>query len=120
MEGNGGGEKSEVSGWQHMLISKETMRFAKAAEQNFSTEIFKVAKVIAWRPRAVYEHEDFNQHAYRGPGLMEELTPVFITDRTSYKIDKILEKIVRLAIMNISSAGEVTVRTSSLGCLQLA
>jgi len=29
---------------QHVRISKEKMRFAKAAEQNFSTEIFKVAK----------------------------------------------------------------------------
>jgi len=40
---------------QQVRIRKEKMRFAKAAEQNFSTEIFRVAKVIDRRPRAVYE-----------------------------------------------------------------
>jgi len=45
---------------QHMRINKEKMRFAKAAEKNLSTEIFKVAKVIERRPRAVYKLEDLN------------------------------------------------------------
>jgi len=64
MEDGGGAEwtrslrESDVSGRQHVRISKEKMRFAKAAEQNFSTEIFRVAKVIDRRPRAVYEQED--------------------------------------------------------------
>ena len=40
---------------QHVRISKKKMRFGKAAEQNFSTEIFRVTKVIDRRPRAVYE-----------------------------------------------------------------
>jgi len=31
---------------KHVRISKEKMRFAKAVEQNFNTEILKVAKVI--------------------------------------------------------------------------
>jgi len=41
-------------------ISKEEMPFAKAAEQNFSTEIFRAAKVVDRRPRGVYELEDLN------------------------------------------------------------
>jgi len=41
-------------------IRKEKMPFAKAADQNFSTEIFRVAKVIERRPRAVSELEDLN------------------------------------------------------------
>jgi len=45
---------------KHVFISKEKLMFAKAAEQNFSTEIFRVAKVIDRRPRVVYELEDLN------------------------------------------------------------
>ena len=40
---------------QHVRFSKGKMQFAKATEQNFSTEIFSVAKVIDRRPRAVYK-----------------------------------------------------------------
>ena len=43
---------------QHVCISKDKMRFAKAAEHNFSTEIFRFFKVILRRPRVVYELED--------------------------------------------------------------
>lgn len=31
---------------QHVRISKEKMRFAKDGEQNYSTELFRIAKVI--------------------------------------------------------------------------
>jgi len=74
------------------------MRFAKAAEQNFSTEIFRVAKVIDRRPRAVYELEDLNGTSMDGQFYREERTPVRITDRTSYRIDIILDKRVRRGI----------------------
>ena len=40
---------------QHVRISKEKMKFAKGGEQNFSTEIFRIAKVIERRPRPVFE-----------------------------------------------------------------
>ena len=45
---------------QPVRISKEKMLFGKAAEQNFSTEIFRFANLIERRPRAVYEHENLN------------------------------------------------------------
>jgi len=35
---------------QHIRIIKEKMRFAMAAEQNFSIEIFRFAKVMERRP----------------------------------------------------------------------
>jgi len=35
---------------QHVRISKEKMRFAKAVEQNFSSAKFSVAIVIEMRP----------------------------------------------------------------------
>jgi len=93
---------------QHVRISKEKMRFAKVAEQIFSTEIFKVAKVTDRRPRAVYELDDLNGTPIEGQFYREELTPVRITDRASYKIDKTLDKMFRPAFANISSGGEVT------------
>jgi len=46
---------------QHVCISKEKMMFAKGAEQNFSTEIFRIAKMIERSPRPVYELEDLNK-----------------------------------------------------------
>jgi len=66
MEENGGPEKAMFRVGQHVRISKEKMRFAKAAEQNFSTEIFKVAKVIERRPRAVYELKDLDDTPIEG------------------------------------------------------
>jgi hypothetical protein len=83
---------------QHVRISKEKMRFAKAAEQNFSTEIFEVAKVIERSPRVVYELEVLNGTPIDGQLYREELTPVRVSDRTVYQIDKILRKRVRRGI----------------------
>ena len=60
---------------QHVRISKEKMRFAKAAEQNFSTDIFRVTKVIDGRPRVFYELEDLNGTPIEGQFYREEMTP---------------------------------------------
>jgi len=79
-------------------ISKENMRFTRAAEQNFSTEIFRVAKVIDRRPRVVYELKYLNATLIYDQFYREELTPVRIIDRNAYKIDKILDKKVRRGI----------------------
>jgi len=57
-----------------MRISKQKMRFDKDAKQNFSTEIFRLTKVIARRPRAVYELEDLNVTPFDGQFYREELT----------------------------------------------
>ena len=77
---------------QHVRIRKEKTRFAKVGEQNFSTEIFKVAKVIDRRSRAVFELEDINGSPVHAQFYREELTPVQITERTSNKINIILDK----------------------------
>jgi len=45
----------------HVRISKEKTRLSKAVEQNFSIEIFRVAKVIERRPRVVYELKNLNR-----------------------------------------------------------
>jgi len=80
-------------------ISKEKMKFAKGGEQNYTTEIFKVRKVVHRTPRPVFEHEDLRGQEMEGQFYNEELVPVRITKRTTYKIDKILDKRVRRGIL---------------------
>jgi len=82
-------------GWAARAITKEKTRFAEDAEENFSTEIFRVTKIIDRRPRAVYKLEDLNGKPIDGQFHREELTTVRITNRTYYKIDKILDKRIR-------------------------
>ena len=53
---------------QHVRISKEKMKFAKGAEQNFSQEIFRITNVIKRTRRPVYELEDLKK-THRGPVL---------------------------------------------------
>jgi hypothetical protein len=86
---------------QHVRISKEKTKFAKAAEHSFSTEIFRINKVIHRRPQVVYELEDLNGTPINGQFYFEELTPVRITSRTIYKINKILHKRVRRGIPDV-------------------
>jgi hypothetical protein len=75
------------------------MIFAKGPEQNHSTEIFKSIKVIPKSPGPVYELEDLNQKLIEGQFYAEELTPVRISKRTTYQIDKILDLRVRRGIV---------------------
>jgi len=42
--------KAKYSVGQHVRISKEKAKFAKSSEQNFSTEIFRIVKVIPRTP----------------------------------------------------------------------
>jgi transposase InsO family protein len=84
---------------QHVRISKLKMKFAKGAEQNYTTEIFVIDKVIRRRPRPVYELKDLNNTQIEGQFYGEELSPVHVTDRTTYKINKILGKRVRNGIL---------------------
>jgi hypothetical protein len=73
--------KPKYSVGQHVRISKEKMHFAKGAEQNYSTEIFRVTKVIRRRPRPVYELQDTNNTPIDGQFYQEELVPVRISKR---------------------------------------
>jgi len=91
-------EKPRFRVGQHVRISKEKMKFAKGGEQNYSTEVFRVIKVIRRTPRPVYELEDLNHKVIDGQFFNEELTPVRITKRTTFKIDKILAASVRRGI----------------------
>jgi len=48
-------------------------RKPRFAEQNFSTEIFRIAKVIERRPRPLYELEDLNGTLIEGQSYQEDL-----------------------------------------------
>jgi len=84
---------------QHVRISKEKMKFAKASEQNFSTEKFRISKIIYRTPRPFYELEDLNKTPIDGPFYGEEMTPVRISKRTVYQIDKTLKQRRRRGIL---------------------
>ena len=84
---------------KHVRISKEKMKFAKGGEQNYTTEVFRIIKVIRRTPRPAYELEDLNQKVIDGQFFNEELTPVRKTKRTTFQIDKILATRVRRGIL---------------------
>ena len=73
---------------QHERISKEKMKFAKGGEQNYTTEIFKVRKVVHRIPRPMFELKDLRGREIEGQFYSEELVPVRVTKQTTYKIDK--------------------------------
>jgi len=54
---------------QHVRISKEKVKFAKGGEQNYTTETFKVRKVVHRTPRPVFELEDLRGQRDRRPVL---------------------------------------------------
>jgi len=82
------------------------MKFAKSAELNFCSEIFRIAKMIEKRQRPLYELENLNRTPINGQFYLEELTQVPLTRRTVYKIDKILDKASKAAIYSIWSVGD--------------
>jgi hypothetical protein len=77
---------------QHVCISKENMKFAKGGEQNYTSEVFRIIKVIRRTARPVYELEDLNRKLIDEQFYNEDLTPVRITKHTTFKIEKILNK----------------------------
>ena len=80
---------------QHEGIGKEKIKFGKGGEQNFSTDLFRILKVVDRRPWPIYELEDLNKTPIEERFYGEELTPVRISKQTTYMIDKILDKQVR-------------------------
>jgi transposase InsO family protein len=84
---------------QHVRISKQKMKFANGGEKNYATEIFRIVKVIHRSPRPVYELADLNGKLIEGQFYQEELSPVRISTRTTFKVDKILGKRVRRGIL---------------------
>jgi len=81
---------------QHVRISKEKVKFAKGGEQNYTTEIFKVRKVVHRTPVPCSNSRICE--AERSI-LQRKIGSVRITKQTTYNIDKILDKRVRRGIL---------------------
>jgi hypothetical protein len=77
-------------GNDHARITKQKVVFAKGYEQTFSTEIFRVAKVIPRVPQPVYELRDLQNRCIEGQFYNYELVKVTITTETDFKINKIV------------------------------
>jgi hypothetical protein len=75
------------------------MKFAKGGEQNYTTELFRIFKVIHRSPRPVYKFDDLKVKLIEGQFYQEKLSPVRISRHTTYKVDKILDKRVRCGIL---------------------
>jgi hypothetical protein len=84
---------------QHVRISKGKTTFAKRSEQNYTSEIFRVVKVITRTPRPVYEVEDLMGAPIDSQFYAEELTGVRVAKHTECKIDKILKKRYKRGIL---------------------
>jgi len=105
--------KDKYSVRKHVRRGKIKVKFARSAEQNFSTEIFRIVKVIPRTPKSVYE--DLNKRPIDGSFYQEELTPVVVTNQTQFKIHKILSTRVRRGIKDTRSDGWVIVQSSIAG-----
>jgi transposase InsO family protein len=74
----------------HVRITKEKVKFAKGYEQTFSTEIFRVVKVIRRTPQPVYELSDLQDRPIEGQFYNYELVRVTVTPDSEFQIDKIV------------------------------
>jgi hypothetical protein len=61
----------------------------------YTTEMFQIHKVVPQTPRPVYELVDLLGKHIEGQFYAEELSPVIVTKKTVYLIDKILRRSVR-------------------------
>jgi len=64
--------------------------FAKGYEQTFSTEIFRIFKIIHRVPQPVYELPDLQDRLIEGQFYNYELVKVTVSPQSELKIDKIL------------------------------
>ena len=74
----------------HVRISKVKLKFAKGSEQIYTTDIFRISKVVCRDPRPIYELQDLLGKHIDGQFYAKELTPALVTKATTYGIDKIL------------------------------
>jgi hypothetical protein len=74
----------------HVRITKEKVKFAKGYEQTFSTEIFRVVKVIRRMPQPVYKLSDLQDRPIEGQFINYELVKVNVLPASEFQIDKIV------------------------------
>jgi len=88
-------------------MTKQKVVFAKGYEQAFSTEIFRVLKVISRVPQPVYELSHLQDRRIEGQFYNYELVKVIVLTETEFQIDKIARTRNKNGV-NILSSGKVT------------
>jgi hypothetical protein len=71
-------------------ITKQRVAFAKGYEQTFSTEIFRIVKVITRVPQPVYELSDLQDRHLEGRFYNYEQAKFTVSPETEFQIDKIV------------------------------
>jgi hypothetical protein len=71
-------------------ITKQKVKLAKGYEQSFSTEIFRVVKVLQRVPQIVYELPDSQGRPIEGQFYKYELVRVTALPQTQFQIGKIV------------------------------
>jgi hypothetical protein len=74
----------------HVRITKKKVKFAKGYEQTFSTEVFRVVKVIHRIPQPVYKLSDLQGRPIEEQFYNYELVKVNVTPDSKFQIDKIV------------------------------
>jgi hypothetical protein len=82
-------------------ITTQKVAFAKGYEQTFSTDVFRVVKVITRVPQPVYELSDLQDHHIEGQFYNYELGKVTVSPETQSQIDKILRTLNKLGIKHL-------------------
>jgi len=76
----------------HVRISRDSATFYKGYEGLWSHEIFKVTKIIR-KPQTLYELEDLEGKAISGRFYYFELQLIDVSDKTYFRISKILKTV---------------------------
>ena len=73
-----------------LRITKQMVVFVKGNEQTYSTEIFRVVKVISRVQKPVYELSDLQNRLFEGRFYNYELVKVTVSPDTEIQIDKVV------------------------------
>jgi len=96
-------------------ITKEKVKFAKGYEQNFSTEIFQVVKVIQRMPQPVYELSDLQNRPIEGLFYNYELVKFVVSPKQNLKWIKYCTHVTKTALNSFLSSGKDTIKLLTLG-----
>jgi hypothetical protein len=94
--------KAKFKSGDLVRITREKLRLGKGYEQTFSTEIFRIVKVINRTPQPVYELADLQDRPIESQFYNYELVKVNVTPETEFKIDKIVRTLRRRGITRTS------------------
>jgi hypothetical protein len=84
--------RKDIKVGSFVRISRDSAKFSKGYEGNWGNEIFKVTKIIK-KPQTLYEIADWNNEKIDGRFNYFELQVVAVTDKTRFRISKILKTV---------------------------